>query len=147
VCFGCMQVITADTVIAYITHDELPNILSVSSRHGAKRRGGLYVSKSGRNTAHIGSRLPVLVRRLLASHRSHDRIAAAAAACSVYAASVNSWRAAGAGLITADHLYNRLRLRPLVCTQSESEVRLKTTGDRRVATTGDHKIRDHRAKY
>ena len=32
-----MQAIAADTVIAYITHDDRPNISSASSRHGAKR--------------------------------------------------------------------------------------------------------------
>ena len=41
-CFSCTQAITAgDTVIAHVTHD-LSNILSASSRHGAKQRGGLY---------------------------------------------------------------------------------------------------------
>jgi len=34
-----MQAITADTVIAYITHDDRPNIASASNRHGAKQRG------------------------------------------------------------------------------------------------------------
>jgi len=38
-----MQAITADIVIAYITHDDRPNISSASSRHGTKRRGGLYI--------------------------------------------------------------------------------------------------------
>jgi len=38
-----MQAITADTVIAYIIHDDRPNRSSSSSRHGAKRRGGLYI--------------------------------------------------------------------------------------------------------
>ena len=44
-CFRCMQAIIADTVIAYITHDGRSNISSVSSRHRAKRHGGLQVSK------------------------------------------------------------------------------------------------------
>ena len=35
-CFRCTQAITADIVIAYITHDDRPKI----SRHGSKRRGG-----------------------------------------------------------------------------------------------------------
>ena len=38
-CFRCIQAITADTVIAYITHDDRPNISSASPRHGAKQRG------------------------------------------------------------------------------------------------------------
>jgi len=42
-CFTCMQAITADTVIAYITHDDRPNISSASSQHGAKRRSGMYI--------------------------------------------------------------------------------------------------------
>ena len=46
-CFRCMQAITADTVFAYITHDYRPNISSSSSRHGAKRRGGLWRSAVG----------------------------------------------------------------------------------------------------
>jgi len=33
----------ADTVIAYITLDDRPNISSLLSLHGAKRRGGLYL--------------------------------------------------------------------------------------------------------
>ena len=37
-CFRCIQAITADTVIACITHDDRPNISSASSGHGAKRR-------------------------------------------------------------------------------------------------------------
>ena len=37
-CYRCMQAITADTVIAYITHDDWPYMSSASSRHGAKRR-------------------------------------------------------------------------------------------------------------
>jgi len=41
-----MQAITADTVVAYITHDDRPNISSASSRHRAKRRGGLCSSKA-----------------------------------------------------------------------------------------------------
>ena len=40
-CFRRMQAITAGTVIAYITHDDRSNISSASSRHAAKRRGGL----------------------------------------------------------------------------------------------------------
>jgi len=44
-CFRCMQTITADTVIAYVTHNDRPNISSASSRYGAKRRGGLSSSK------------------------------------------------------------------------------------------------------
>ena len=37
-CFTCMQVLlTADTGIAYLTHDDRPNISSASSWHGAKR--------------------------------------------------------------------------------------------------------------
>ena len=36
-CFRCVQAIAADTVIAYITHDDRPNISSASSRHGAKQ--------------------------------------------------------------------------------------------------------------
>jgi len=35
-CFGCMQAITADTVIAYITHDDHHNIPLASSLRGAK---------------------------------------------------------------------------------------------------------------
>ena len=38
-----MQAITVDAVIVYITHDDRPNISSASSRHGAKRRGGLCI--------------------------------------------------------------------------------------------------------
>jgi len=38
-CFRCMQAITADTVIAHITHDDRPNISLASRRHGATRRG------------------------------------------------------------------------------------------------------------
>ena len=42
-CFSCTQAITAaDTVIAHVTHDDRSNILSASSRHGTKQRGGLY---------------------------------------------------------------------------------------------------------
>ena len=37
----CLQVITADAVIAHITHDNWPNISPASGRNGAKRRGGL----------------------------------------------------------------------------------------------------------
>jgi len=37
-----MHAITADTVIAYITHDDRPSKPSASSRHGANRRGGLW---------------------------------------------------------------------------------------------------------
>jgi len=40
-CFTWMQAITADTLIAYITHDDRPNESSASSRHGTQRRGGL----------------------------------------------------------------------------------------------------------
>jgi len=36
-CYRCMRAITADIVIAYITHDDWPYISSASSRHGAKR--------------------------------------------------------------------------------------------------------------
>jgi len=39
-CFRRMQAITANTVIAYITHNDRPNIPSASSRHRAKRRCG-----------------------------------------------------------------------------------------------------------
>jgi len=42
-CFRCMQAITADTDIAYITHDDRPNTSSASRRHGTKRHGGLYI--------------------------------------------------------------------------------------------------------
>ena len=35
-CFRGMHVITADTVITYITHNDHPNISSASSLHGAK---------------------------------------------------------------------------------------------------------------
>ena len=54
-CFRCMQAmqaITADTVIAYTTHEDRPNILSASSRHVAKQRCGL------------GSIIPVLPCRV-----------------------------------------------------------------------------------
>ena len=40
-CFRCLQTTTADTFIAYITHDDRTNISSASSRLGAKRRGRL----------------------------------------------------------------------------------------------------------
>ena len=43
-CFRCTQAITADTVIAFTADDDRPNISSPSSRHGAKRRGGLFCS-------------------------------------------------------------------------------------------------------
>ena len=43
-CFTCMQAITVDNVISYITDDDRPNISSASSRRGAKRRGGLWKS-------------------------------------------------------------------------------------------------------
>jgi len=39
--FRCVQTMTADTLIAYITRDDRSNTSSASSRHGAKRRGGL----------------------------------------------------------------------------------------------------------
>ena len=42
----CMQEITAETVIAYITHDDRPKcpiVSSASSRHGAKQRGSLLL--------------------------------------------------------------------------------------------------------
>jgi len=42
-CFRCMQVITAHTIIAYITHDDRPNISSASSRHEAKRFVYIYL--------------------------------------------------------------------------------------------------------
>jgi len=45
-CFRCMkanEAITADTAIAYITHDDRPNLSSASSRHGAKRTGCLCI--------------------------------------------------------------------------------------------------------
>jgi len=56
-CFRCMQAITADTVIVYITHDDRPNISSASCRHGAKRRGGLF-SVFSRTSLHADKRPP-----------------------------------------------------------------------------------------
>ena len=44
-CFRCMQTITADTVIAYVTHNDRPNISSASSQHEGMRRGGLFIGK------------------------------------------------------------------------------------------------------
>jgi len=45
-CFVCMQTVTADTVIAYITHDYLPKMSSASSRNWVKLRGSLYLLNS-----------------------------------------------------------------------------------------------------
>jgi len=39
-CFRCMQAIAVDTVIAYITHDDRPNVSSASSK---AKRPGLYL--------------------------------------------------------------------------------------------------------
>jgi len=39
---GATQAITADTVIAYITHDDRPDMPLASNRRGAKQRGGLF---------------------------------------------------------------------------------------------------------
>ena len=40
-----MQAVTADTVIAYITHDDQPNISSASSGQRMKQRDGLLSSE------------------------------------------------------------------------------------------------------
>jgi len=42
-CFTCMQAVTADAVIAYITHNHWPKISSASSWHAAKRLGSWFV--------------------------------------------------------------------------------------------------------
>jgi len=41
-CFRCMQAMTADIVITYITHDHWPNISSALNRQGAKQRSSLF---------------------------------------------------------------------------------------------------------
>jgi len=55
---ACMHVTTVDTVITNITHNDRRSVSSASSRHGAKRRGGLYLqwpqnSASSNNSAAV----------------------------------------------------------------------------------------------
>jgi len=70
-CFRCMQAITADTVIVYITHDDRPNISPASCRHGAKRRGGLF-SVFSRTSLHADKRLPPRPPSLLTAQQSRS---------------------------------------------------------------------------
>ena len=45
-CFRCIQAITTDIIIAYITHDDHPNVLSASSWQRAKRRDGFSLKRA-----------------------------------------------------------------------------------------------------